>query len=500
MFIGIDLGTSSLKAILLNRQQQVVCEASQPLAMLAQPAGRAAWREQDMASWWTACQSAIRQLLDLASAGGTDIRQIEAIGLCGQMHGAVALDRHGQVLRPAILWNDSRAVDECRELLAREPQAVQITGNLIMPGFTAPKLLWLARHEPQLFEKIAMLLLPKDWLRYQLTGEFVSDMSDASGTMWLDVQRRCWSEQMISACDMQASQLPALLEGPQISGYLRPDLARNWGLLPIPVVAGAGDNAAAAIGLGVLHAGQSMLSLGSSGVYFEVSDQFHARPELAVHSFCHALPQRWHWMSVSLAAASCLDFSTALYRYADVAALIDAAGQSRAGCDPAAPLFLPYLNGERTPHNNPNARAVFFGLSGQTERADLALATLEGVGFALRMGMEAVRQSADPAPVVLTGGGARSPFWAQMLANISGRCLVQCQASEHGAALGAARLAYLGIAAQHSETIDAASICQPVTELARYTPDRLRQAHYGERFRRFCELYRQLEPLFDKPS
>ena len=292
----------------------------------------------------------------------------------------------------------------------------------MMPGFTAPKLLWVQRHEPEIFRQVDKVLLPKDYLRLRMTGEFASDMSDAAGTMWMDVARRDWSDEMLAACGLSRDNMPALFEGCEVTGSLRPAVAQAWNMPEVLVVAGGGDNAAGAVGVGMADAGQAMLSLGTSGVYFAVSDGFLSKPESAVHSFCHALPGRWHLMSVMLSAASCLDWAATLTGLGTVPALIAAAEAANDDADPV--WFLPYLSGERTPHNNPQAKGVFFGLTHQHGPAELARAVLEGVGYALADGMDVVHAcGVKPESVTLIGGGARSAYWRQMLADISGQQL-----------------------------------------------------------------------------
>ena len=299
MYLGIDLGTSGVKVLLLASDHRVVATAQAPLTV-AQPQPH--WSEQDPQQWWQATQQAMQQLRAQAAPA---LARVRAIGLSGQMHGAVVLDAAQQVLRPAILWNDGRASAECRQLLEREPRLTQLTGNLAMPGFTAPKLLWLQTHEPALFAKIRHVLLPKDWLRLQMTGEFASDLSDASGTLWVDVAQRCYSDAMLQACDLTQAQLPRLFEGSTFTAQLQDRIADDWGVpRATPVAAGAGDNAASAVGVGAVAAGQGFVSLGTSGVIFSVGAAYQAAPELGVHAFAHALPGRWHQMSVMLTAAS----------------------------------------------------------------------------------------------------------------------------------------------------------------------------------------------------
>lgn len=487
MFLGIDLGTSGVKAVVLDRDSRVRAAASAPLSV-SQP--QRLWREQDPADWWTACDRAVRQALEALRADGATPQSIDAIGLTGQMHGATLLDAGGEVLRLAILWNDGRAHAECAELERRVPDSRAITGNLMMPGFTAPKLLWLQRHEPSLFARIDKVLLPKDWLRWRMTGDFASDMSDAAGTLWLDVAGRRWNEALLRACGLGLPHMPRLHEGPEVTGQLASGLARDWGLRQVPVVAGAGDNAAGALGVGVVSPGQAMLSLGTSGVCFAVTGGFAANPAQAVHSFCHALPNTWHLMSVMLSAAACLDFTARLLGRTDVPALL-AQAEAR-GLDDATPLFLPYLNGERTPHNDPAAQGVFFGLHPRTEAADLVNATLEGVCHGLAQGVAAIEGTGTPLKgIELVGGGARSPYWAQLLADATGRNLLRRADAEVGPALGAARLAWIGC-----DGVAPSQACAPPPLLQVHEPRPQRHAWLRARRERFAELYRQLQPCF----
>jgi xylulokinase len=488
MFIGIDLGTSGVKAVLLDRDGRVRCTATHALTV-SRPHPR--WSEQAPQDWWKATTNALTDLLGEASAAGIKPAQIEALGLTGQMHGATLLDAQGEVLRPAILWNDGRSDVECRELETAAPQLRQVAGNMAMPGFTAPKLLWVRKHEPEIFARIAHVLLPKDYLRYLLTGGFATDPSDAAGTLWLDVEARDYSGALLAACGLSREQMPDVFEGNRITGTLKPELARQWGLAEIPVIAGGGDNAAGAVGVGIVRPKQAMLSLGTSGVYFAVSDGYLANPASAVHSFCHALPQTWHLMSVMLNAAGCIDFTAQLTSYADVATLL---ADAEANARDRRPWFLPYLSGERTPHNNVNAKGVFYGLAPQTSRADLANATLEGVGFALLDGMDALHDAGlVPDEISAIGGGSRSAYWTQMLADISGRPLTLRAGGEVGPALGAARLAHLAL--EPDAPLDA--ICPTPEILAVREPDMVRHAWYSnERRPNFHALYKALEPVF----
>lgn len=482
MYIGIDLGTSGVKAILLNEQGDVVASHTEKLTV-SRP--HPLWSEQDPEQWWSATDRAVKALGQQHS-----LREVKALGIAGQMHGATLLDEQQKVLRPAILWNDGRCGEECVMLENQVPQPRAITGNLMMPGFTAPKLLWVQRHEPEIFNLIDKVLLPKDYLRLRMTGDFASDMSDAAGTMWLDVAKRDWSDVMLAACKLTRAHMPALYEGSEITGTLLPDVAKAWGMQEVAVVAGGGDNAAGAVGVGMMNAGQAMLSLGTSGVYFAVSDGFLSKPESAVHSFCHALPERWHLMSVMLSAASCLDWAAKLTGLASVPALIDAAQQADELAEPV--WFLPYLSGERTPHNNPQAKGVFFGLTHQHGPAELAQAVLEGVGFALADGMDVVHAcGVQPASITLIGGGARSEYWRQMLSDISGLQLDYRTGGDVGPALGAARLAQIAMIPQRplSDLLP-----QLTLEQAHY-PDAGRHALYQQRRETFRRIYQQLQPL-----
>lgn len=482
MYIGIDLGTSGVKAILLNEQGEVLASQTETLAV-SRP--HPLWSEQDPEHWWQATDRAMKALGEQHS-----LQSVKALGIAGQMHGATLLDKQQKVLRPAILWNDGRCSEECALLEAAVPESREITGNLMMPGFTAPKLLWVQRHEPEVFAQIDKVLLPKDYLRLRMTGVFASDMSDAAGTMWLDVAKRDWSDKMLDACQLNRQQMPGLYEGSEITGTLKEDVAKAWNMSAVPVVAGGGDNAAGAVGVGMMDVGQAMLSLGTSGVYFAVSDGFRSKPESAVHSFCHALPNRWHLMSVMLSAASCLDWAAKLTGLGSVPALLAAA--EKADEEAGDIWFLPYLSGERTPHNNPQAKGVFFGLTHQHGPAELALAVLEGVGYALADGMDVVHScGVTPQSVTLIGGGARSPYWRQILADISGQTLDYRTGGDVGPALGAARLAQIAM----SPGKPLQSLLPQLPLEQQHKPDMARHERYKTRRKVFNQIYQQLLPL-----
>ncbi len=486
MFLGIDLGTSELKLLLLDEQHRI--QATTGVALTVQRP-QPLWSEQQPADWWAALDLGMAQLKqDHAGA----LARVQGIGLSGQMHGAVALDAADRVLRPAILWNDGRSAAECTQMMAACPELPAITGNLAMPGFTAPKLAWMRKHEPELFARVAKVLLPKDWLRLQLSGEHVSEMSDAAGTLWLDVANRRWSAEALALTGLDKSKMPRLVEGSEISATLKPELAARWGLpAGIPIAGGAGDNAASAVGMGAVRPGQGFLSLGTSGVIFLCNEKFRPNPARAVHAFCHALPHTWHQMSVMLSAASSLRWVTQLLGQANEATLIEKVAQLSASQRAQAPIFLPYLSGERTPHNNANATGVFFGLTHEHDAAALGYAVLEGVGFGLLDGWQALTADGGGAEsLALVGGGARSGWWATLLASLLNTRLITGVGAEAGGALGAARLAWLACGGAPDE------VCR-TPEIARVAePDAALAAELAPRHARFQRLYGALRSEF----
>lgn len=481
MYIGIDLGTSGVKAILLDENQRLIATANHALP-ISRP--QPLWSEQNPQDWWNATHQAMQDL-----AKQYDLRAVKAIGLTGQMHGATLLDKSDNVLSPAILWNDGRSFAECAELEQLVPNSREITGNLMMPGFTAPKLKWVDKHQPQIAEQVAKVLLPKDYLRLLMTGEYASDMSDASGTMWLDVAKRDWNLPLLNACGLDLDNMPKLFEGNQITGYLRKEIAQQWQMNSVPVVAGGGDNAAGAIGVGLYQSGQAMLSLGTSGVYFVVTDKFTANPQKAVHSFCHALPNRWHLMSVILSAASAVDWTQKITGICDIPTLFQLAEKSTVNSDV---IFLPYLSGERTPHNDPYAKGVFWGLTHNDNQATLAKAVIEGVSFALADGIDVLHETGVQADqIALIGGGAKSAYWRQLLADITGKTFEYRTGGDVGPALGAAKLAQIALNPQQ----DIAQFCQPLELEAVYQPNRQRFEQYQEKRAKFAEIYQRVKGL-----
>ncbi len=477
MFLGIDIGTTSVKSVLIDERQGMVGTASAAVAVSRPHPG---WSEQDPADWWKATTATLDEL---AAAHKAAMAKVAGIGLSGQMHGATLLDGADTVLRPAILWNDGRSAAECLELEAACPTARQIAGNIAMPGFTAPKLLWVRKHEPAIFAQVRKVLLPKDYVRLLLTGDYVSEMSDAAGTYWLDVARRDWSDALLTATGLTRAHMPRLVEGSAVSGTLKADLARRWGMTKPPVVAGGGgDNAASACGIGAVKPGAAFVSLGTSGVLFVSNEKFAPNTAGAVHAFCHAVPAVWHQMGVILSATDSLNW---LSRILGTPApdLTGALGASVAGPSPL--LFLPYLSGERTPINDAAARGMFLGIGHETDRNTMTQAVLEGVAFAF-MDCRRVLQDAgtDFARAAAIGGGARSRLWLAIMANVLDRPLDLPKDGDFGAAFGAARL---GQAAALGG--DPLQYMAPPPFAAVIEPDPKLVPRYREAYARYRALY-----------
>ena len=480
MYLGIDAGTSEIKTLVLDEYGTILAIAGVGLTV-QRPHPH--WSEQDPEAWWQALNQAVGQL---RSKVGERWSEIRAIGLSGQMHGAVLLDDQGEVLRPCILWNDTRSAEQCETLTRKAPQLHDIAGNLAMPGFTAPKLLWVAEHEPEIFARTAHILLPKDYLRWRMSGQMVSEMSDAAGTLWLDVARRDWSDDLLAACDLNRGMMPSLVEGSEESALLSPDIAAQWGLSDKVIIAGGGgDNAASAVGIGAVNSGDAFISLGTSGVLFAVNDSYRPNPQSAVHAFCHALPNRWHQMSVMLTAASALRWLCQLVG-CNESTMMAEVEQLTESQRTHAPLFLPYLSGERTPHNDPWAEGAFNGLNHATTRAHLGYAVIEGVTFGLADGLQVLNDAGtELTQCSLVGGGARSPYWAQLIADALNLLIITHEGGEAGGALGAARLAQLATGA------DEALVCVKPLECQRYLPDAARREVLQHRLQHWRLLYRQ---------
>lgn len=435
MYLGLDLGTSSLKALLLNEAGKIIASASASIAVSRPKPG---YSEQDPADWIAACEAAIASLI---STHGNQLLAVKGIGLSGHMHGATLIDQSHNVIRPCILWNDTRSHVEAAQLDSI-PAFRALTGNIVFPGFTAPKLVWVKNNEPKNFAKVAKVLLPKDYLRLWLTGETISEMSDSAGTSWLDTGKRVWSKELLAHCEMSESQMPSLVEGSESGGFLRRELAAKWGIAGKPVVAGgAGDNAAAAIGMGTIKDGDAFASLGTSGVLFAANNSYLPNPESAVHAFCHALPQTWHQMGVILSATDALNWYSGVVG-APAADLTNALGlQLKA---PSSTLFLPYLSGERTPHNDAGIRGAFASLGHESDQTVMTQAVLEGVAFAFRDNLKALEAAGTKLNrVVAVGGGSKSDYWLQVLATVLNMPVDVPADGDFGGAFGAARLGLL---------------------------------------------------------
>jgi xylulokinase len=491
-FLGLDLGTSELKAVLTNSEGRVVAQATSAITTQTPFAGAS---EQDPADWWLACVEVCRQLRVSDSASMDAVR---AIGLSGHMHGATLLDQQGNVLRPCIMWNDNRSVQECAELTQSVPELGDIAGNLAMPGFTAPKLMWVHKHEPDVFSKTAKVLLPKDYLRYLLSGACVSEMSDAAGTLWLDVGKRDWSEHLLAATGLSRQHMPALVEGSDISGHLSAQAAESLGLRAgIPIAGGAGDNAASAIGIGATQAGDAFVSLGTSGVIFSVTNEHRANTGDAVHAFCHAIPNTWHHMAVMLSAANCLRWLNHLLGQPGEAILVQEAESLSEQQRQAAPIFLPYLSGERTPHNSADAAGCFLGLRQEHGRAAMTYAVMEGVAFGLRDGLLAMKAAAsNPTRALLVGGGSRSAFWADLIADALDIAIEVGEDAQVGAALGAARLAQLCSEKPPFAPAQFQAICSKPRILRSHRPDSARQQPLLRRYAIFADAYKANQSIF----
>ena len=444
-FLGLDLGTSGLRGLLIAADGTVLCEGQAAYPTTHEHSG---WSEQNPEDWTRACETVIDAIhLDAPEA----FARLAGIGVSGHMHGAVLLGKNNAVLRPCIMWNDTRSFAEAEGLDAVS-EVRRLSGNIVFPGFTAPKLLWVAKHEPQIFEQIETVLLPKDYVNLWLSDHLGSDISDAAGTSWLDVGARHWSKPLLAQGQMRADQMPPLVEGSDKMGELRSELAKAWGLShPVIVAGGAADNAAAACGAGVLAEGDGFVSLGTSGVLLTARERFSPAPETAVHSFCHAVPERWYQMGVILSATDSLNWWSNILGQTPQQATT-ALGNTLTVPTPIK--FLPYLSGERTPHNDAHIRGSFLGLEHAHSRDDLTKAILQGVAFALRDCLEALRKTgADPKQLLALGGGSKSSYWVSLCATVLNLPLSLPEKGELGAALGAARLAICAATAQDAETI-----------------------------------------------
>ncbi|MBX5146909.1 xylulokinase [Rhizobium lentis] len=482
MYLGLDLGTSGVKAMLIDGDQTIIGSANGALEVSRPHSG---WSEQEPSHWVRATEEAVA---GLKAKHPKELAAVKGIGLSGQMHGATLIDASDKVLRPCILWNDTRSHVEAAALDA-DPRFRALTGNIVFPGFTAPKLAWVKKHEPDIFAKIAKVLLPKDYLRLWLTGEYISEMSDSAGTSWLDTGKRGWSSELLAATDLSKEQMPALVEGTDQAGRLRSELAAQWGIAGNVVVAGgAGDNAASACGMGTVSDGAAFVSLGTSGVLFAANGSYLPKPESAVHAFCHALPNTWHQMGVILSATDALNWHSGVTGKS-AAELTGELGETLKA--PSGVTFLPYLSGERTPHNDAVIRGAFVGLEHESGRVVLTQAVLEGVAFAIRDNLEALRSAGtNISRVTAIGGGSRSRYWLGSIATALGVPVDLPADGDFGAAFGAARLGL--IAATGADPI---AVCTPPMTAGTIEPVAALKGAYEDAYKRYRALYPAIKSL-----
>ena len=491
-FLGIDTSTTGSKALVINERGEVVAVASSPHTLQTP---RPLWSEQDPREWWEAVAVSIRSALEQAGISG---ESISAVGLTGQMHGLVLLDEAGKVLRPAILWNDQRTQSQCDEIHARvgKEKFIQITGNVALTGFTAPKILWVKENEPDVYAKAKHVLLPKDYIRYKLTGDYALDKADGAGTVLFDLRTRDWSEEILSALDIPRAWMPRTFEGTEFTGAVSEEAARLTGLKAgTPVAAGGGDQAAGAVGVGAVEPGIVGLTIGTSGVVFATTPSSLIEPEGRLHAFCHAVPGLWHFMGVMLSAAGSLQW------YRDTLApnrpfdeLLKEAESIPAGSEGLQ--FLPYLSGERTPHPDPLARGAFIGFTIRHQRAHMTRAVLEGVSFGLKDSFTLIQNAGLGAitQVRASGGGTKSALWRQILASVLDAELVTVNTTE-GAAYGAAILAGVGAGAWK----DVASACQTCIKITGSTqPDASQADAYRQAYSLYQDLYPSLKSSFSR--
>ncbi len=487
LYIGIDLGTSALKLLLVNENGEILGEATEEYPLYFPRAG---WSEQNPEDWYSAAENGLSRLLD-----GVDRAQVKGIGVGGQMHGLVVLDGNDNVIRPAILWNDGRTekqVEYLNGVIGKETLS-EYTANIAFAGFTAPKILWMKENEPEKFAKIAKIMLPKDYLVYKLTGVHSCDYSDASGMLLLDVKNKCWSDEMIEICSIKKEQLPALYESYDVVGTVKTEIAEKFGLCDVKVVAGAGDNAAAAIGTGTVGEGRCNISLGTSGTIFISSKNFGVDTNNALHSFAHA-DGNYHLMGCMLSAASCNKwFMDDILCDKDYAALQAKITDGNLGRNNV--YFLPYLMGERSPINDVNARGTFTGLTMDTKREDMLLAVLEGVAFAIRDSFEKAKELGIKIEASnICGGGAKSPLWQKIMANVLGIRLDKVK-TEQGPGYGGAILAMVGTGAY--KNVDEA--CEKLIEISSsvYPESELTEL-YDKKYQHFRKIYPALKEFFSE--
>lgn len=497
--LGIDVGTSGTKIVAINEKGEVIATVTKPYDLISPKPG---WAEQHPQDWKKAVFDGIKEITNMIPKGS-----VKSIGLTGQMHGSVFLDENGKVLYPAILWCDQRTAKQCEEITEKvgEKRLIEMVSNPALTGFTAPKILWLREEKPEIYKKVKHILLPKDYIRYELTGEFACDVADASGTLLFDVKNRKWHEELLSILDIPIEWLPKTFEGPEITGKVKPDIAKELGLSPDTfVVAGGGDQAAGGVGCGVVRPGIVSASLGTSGVVFAYSQTVHTDPEGRVHTFCHSVPGAWHVMGVMLSAGGSLQWfrnklcteeielskKTGIDPYNYITAPAEKVPPGSAGL-----IFLPYLSGERTPHKDPYARAAFIGLSLMHGKPEMARAILEGVAFGMRDSVEIMKGMGIPiSQIRISGGGARSPLWRQIMADVCNIPIVTINIDE-GPAYGAGLLASIsaGMFTSLSEA------CEEVIKEKEYiNPIPQNVQEYEFWYQEFKSAYKELAPAFKR--
>ena len=484
MYLGLDFGTSSVKGVLIDAKQKIVATASAPLKVSRPQPG---WSEQNPEDWWKACNTVVKTLGKMKPKA---IAAVEGIGLSGQQHGATLLGKDGKALRPCILWNDARSFRECEDIEKAESRAREISGNIPLAGFTAPKLLWVKKHEPKIFAQVAKVLLPKDYIRFRMTGDYASDMSDSSGTYWLDIAKRDWSDKLLAAGSMSIDQMPKLYEGTDATGRLTPAVAKSWGMPKRPVVAGGGgDNAAAACGIGAVTDNSALVSIGTSGVLFVSNDTFRPNAGRAVHAFCHAVPGTWHQMGVILSAAASLEWlSTILGKPAPK--LTGALGNTLTGPSPA--LMLPSLSGERTPVADAQVRGLIMGLGHESDHKTLTHAALDAVAFAFRDSLEALKDAGTEVKrVTAVGGGSKSELWLKIIATVLGVPVDLPAAGDVGGAFGAARLGLIAATGADFRKV----LTAPKTARTIKPEPKARDA-YEAHYRRYASIYPAIKEIY----
>jgi xylulokinase len=477
LYLGLDFGTSSVKGVLIDGAQRIVASATSPLTVSRPKSG---WSEQNPEDWWKAANAVVRQL---RQAKPKAVAAVEGIGLSGQQHGATLLDKAGKVLRPCILWNDARSFEECNDIIRREPGAVSLSGNIPLAGYTAPKLLWVKKHEPKIFNKIAMVLLPKDYIRFRMTGTYGSDMSDSSGTYWLDIATRRWSDDLLAAGHMDRDQMPELFEGTDPTGRLTDAVSTAWGMPKKPVVAGGGgDNAASAVGIGAVDDGSAFVSIGTSGVMFVSNRKFSPNAEKLVHAFCHAVPNTWHQMGVILSATASLEWLAGVLNM-PAPKLTGALGNKVDG--PSSAVFLPYLSGERTPVGNAQIRGAMLGLGHETDAKVMTHAVMDSIAFAFRDSLEALEKGGSKIKrVMAVGGGTRSELWLKIIATVLGVPVDLPAAGDVGGAFGAARMGLMASTGDSYKTV-----CTKPKIAKSIAPEKKLTNAYEAQYKRYTQIY-----------